>query len=321
MKKIILAVCFVFFIPSLLFADEVDKGLPADTSSRIKENARQVIQLGIEANTTIKVTRDMLANNFTEHQILAGLELLMKSKKQNLSEAPIINKLYEGIAKNVGAENILQAMDKVRSRYELANSYTQNLKTNEEQSRLVSTEMAECMAAGIDKSSMNKIMEILQLKSRNIGRDDAFELNEKTLKTARTMARSGVDSRDILDIMSSAFQRNYNAGEMEQLGNTFMSQAKGSASASDLAKAYSSAIKNGATAKNIERINIGTPPNSGLASGAQPPIGAPNPGAPVTAGSPAPLGSSPGGSPPGASPSGTPPAGSPSGIAPGAVNK
>lgn len=282
MKKLLLAVFFVFFIPSLLFADDVDKGLPSDTPSRIKESARLAIQSGIDTDAVIKMTQTMLAKSFSEQQIITSHELIIKAKKQNISEEPIINKLHEGVAKNVGAENILQAMEKVRSRYELANTYAQTMKTDTEQSRIITKQMAECMAAGMDKNSITRIMGILQQKTRNIGKSEAFDLNERALATARTMARSGVASNDIVDVMSSAFNRNYNAGEMEKLGNTFMTQAKGSASASELARAYSYAIKNGATPESIGSFNPG--PGGTFAAGGPPPPGGANPAPPGTPG-------------------------------------
>jgi hypothetical protein len=291
MKRILWAVFFVLVIPSLIFADEVDKGLPSDTSLRIKESTRQVIQTGIETDTVIKMTRSMISDHFSEQQIVTGLELLIKARKQNVSEEPIISKLHEGIAKNVGAENILQAMEKVRTRYELANTYTQNMRTDDDHARIMTKEMAECMAAGMDKSSMTKIMEMLQSKTRNTTKNEAIELNQKTLNMARTMARSGVDSKVIVDVMSSALQRNYNAGEIEKLGSAFMTQSKGMSSASDLARSYSTAIKNGATPDNIGRFSA-PPPGSGAAGGAPPP---PNGG--IAGGAP----------PPNGNPNGTPP--------------
>jgi len=312
MKRLLMAMCFVFFIPFLSFADDVDKGLPSGTSSRIKESARQVIQLGVEPNAVIKMTQNMISDSFTEQQIIAGHELLIKAKRQNIVEEPIINKLHEGIAKNVTAENILQAMEKVRARYELANTYTQNMKTDEQQTKAMANEMAECMAAGMDKNSMSKIMEMLQTKTRNTNKEESLRLNKKTLETARTMARSGADPKDIVDVVNNAFKRNYNAGQIEKLGNTFLTQARGSSSASELAKTYSNAIKNGATPDNIGSFNPQFPSPSGdftagappTQAGNAPPGGAgipPAGGAPPVAGSPAGnIGAPPGMPPPGA---------------------
>ncbi len=294
MKGLLWAVCFVCFIPFLSFADEVDKGLPSDTSSKIKESARQLIQLGVEPGTVIKMTKSMIADSFTEQQVISGHELLVKAKHQNIDEESIINKLHEGIAKNVAAENILQAMEKVRARYEVANTYIQGLKTDEEQSKAMARQMAECMAAGMDKSSMNKIVEMLQQKTKNASRDEASKLNEKTLETTRTMARSGVDSKDIVDVMNNALKRNYNSGQMEKLGNSFLAQARGSYSASEVARIYSAAIKNGATPDKLKNyLPSRIPSDSGFASGGAPPAGG---------------GIASGGAPPGAG-GGPPPAG------------
>jgi hypothetical protein len=322
MKRLLFAVCFVFLIPFLSFADEVDKGLPGDTPSLIKESVRQVIDLGVEPNAVIKMTQSMIADGFSERQIITGHELLIKAKKQNLAEEPIINKLHEGIAKNVGAEDILQAMEKVRARYELANTYAQNLKTDEEQARVMAKQMAECMAAGMDKGSMNKITEMLQQKTKNSSKDEALKLNEKTFETARTMARSGVDSKDIVDVMSSAFKRNYNAGEMEKLGNTFTAQSRGSSSASALARAYSDAIRNGAPPDKLVSYSPSMlPPEGGFTGGGSPP-----PSGGIARGAPPPAGGGtppPGGSGISAGTSGAQisPASAPPGGAPGGERK
>jgi len=279
----------------------VDKGLPSDTSSKIKESARQLIQLGVEPDTVIKMTKSMISDSFTEQQIISGHELLVKAKNQNIDEESIINKLHEGIAKNVEAGNILQAMEKVRARYELANTYTQGMKTDEEQSKAMARQMAECMAAGMDKSSMNQIIEVLQQKTKNASRDEASKLNEKTLETTRTMARSGVNSKAIVEVMNSALKRNYNSGQMEKLGNTFLAQARGSYSASEVAMVYSDAIKNGATPDKLKNyLPSRIPSDGGFAGG----------GAPLAGG-----GIASGGAPPG--PGGAPSAGG--GIASGSA--
>ena len=327
MKGLLWAGCFFCLIPLLSFADEVDKGLPTDTSSKIKESARQVIQLGVEPDTVIKMTKSMISDNFTEQQTISGHELLIKAKSQKIDEESIINKLHEGIAKKVSADSILQAMEKVRARYELANTYTQSMKTDEGQAKVMARQMAECMAAGMDKSSMNQITEMLQQKTKNASRDEASKLSEKTLETARTMARSGVDSKAIVDVMNNALKRNYNSGQMEKLGNTFMAQARGSYSASELARAYSDAIKNGATPDRLKNFNpLRIPSDSGFAGGGAPPAGGiAGGGAPPGAGGAPPAGGgiAAGGAPPGAG--GAPSAGGGIGAAsapsaPGGIN-
>jgi len=283
MKKLLLTMCFVLCLPFLSSADEMEKGFPANASIKIKESAKLVVQSGIEPGQVIKMTQSMISDNFTEQQIIEGYDLIIKARKQDTPTDPIINKLYEGIAKNANSERILQAMEEVRSRYEFSNAYTQNMKIDTDQSRTVAREVADCLTAKMDKGSMIKIKEVLQKKTQSAPKSQAFDLIMKTLNTTRIMARSGVASTDVVDVMNSAFKRNYNAKQMESLGNNFMTQAKGLTSAPDLAKAYSSAIKSGATPDNFAAFNQSMPPQGGMAGGSMP-GGGPGGGMPGTGG-------------------------------------
>jgi len=291
MKRLLLTLCFVFFIPFLSFADEVDKGLPADTSSKIKESARQVIQLGIAPGAVIKMTKSMIEDNFTEKQIIAGHEILIKAQKQHLdlAQEDIINKLHEGIAKNVSPEKILQVMETYRERHEFAASRVEDINAGEQQARLMAKQIVDCLTAGMDVSDVNKMMGVLQQKTKNAGRAEASGLSEKTLETARTMARAGVDSKDIVDVMNNALKRNYNAGDMVKLGDNFMAQARGSSSAPALARAYADAIENGAKPDQLGPFNTGMPSMGGFAGGGTPSAGGgPPTGGGMASGSPPP---------------------------------
>jgi hypothetical protein len=330
MKRLLLMVCFVLCIPILSSADEMEKGFPANASIKIKESAKLVVQSGIESGQVIKMTQSMISDNFTEQQIIEGYDLIIKARKQETPTDPIINKLYEGIAKNATSEKILQAMEDVRSRYEFSTAYAQNMKIDADQSRTVAREVADCLTAKMDKGSMIKIKEVLQNKTQSAPKSQAFDLIMKTLNTTRIMARSGVASTDVVEVMNSAFKRNYNSKQMESLGNNFMTQAKGLTSAPDLARAYSSAIKSGATPDNFAALNQFLPPQGGMAGGGMPGGGPgggmPGPGGGMSApGGPpnssvaatgAPASKSLAGSAPGGG-SGTPaPAGAPGGSAP-----
>src|SRR4030043_1479344 len=124
MKKLLYIIMIICFIPSFSFADEVDDGLPSDTPAQIKESARQVIRLGIENHGVVKMTKTMLENRYTEQQMLAAHEVLMKAKRQDLPTEPIMNKFSEAVAKSAQAAQAVQAMESIRSRYETASGFT-----------------------------------------------------------------------------------------------------------------------------------------------------------------------------------------------------
>ncbi|MBN2060479.1 MAG: hypothetical protein JW882_08690 [Deltaproteobacteria bacterium] len=259
MKKLLYIIMIIFFIPSFSFADEVDDGLPSDTPAQIKESARQVIRLGVENHGVIKMTKTMLENRYTEQQMLAAHEVLMKAKRQDLPAEPIMNKLHEGVAKGVQGGLVVQAMETVRTRYEAANGFAGKITRNKEQARTMTQEMAESMSAGMGNGDMESVTTMLRQRTRDMKTEEAQKFNRATLSAVKSMARSGADSSSVMEVIGNAFQNGYTARDMERLGTAFMKQAKGSSSASRLARSYANGIRNGATADNIENYGQGGP--------------------------------------------------------------
>jgi len=257
MKRILLLAIIMCFIPSFLFANEVDDGLPSDTPAQVKESARQVIRLGVENQGVIKMTQTMLENRYTEQQMLAAHEVLMKAKRQDLSTEPIMNKFNEAVAKRAQAAQAVQAMETVRLRYETASGFAGKMTQDREQARTMTEEMAECMNAGMGNGDMERITTMLQQKTRDMKTEETQTFNKGTLSAVRNMARSGADSGSVTEVVNNAFQKGYTARDMEKLGSAFMKQAKGSSSASELAKSYANGIRNGATADNIGNYGQG----------------------------------------------------------------
>jgi hypothetical protein len=266
MKRLLFIIMIICFIPAFIFADEVDDGLPPETPSQVKESARQAIRLGIENQGVIKMTRSMLENRYTEQQMLAAHEILMKAKRQDLPTEPIMNKFSEAVAKRARATQAVQAMETVMSRYETASDLAGNMSQDREQARMLTQEMAECMNAGMGGRDMKQITESIQQMTRNMKNEEAQAFNKATLGTIGEMARSGADSGSVTDVVNNAFQKGYTAKDMEKLGGTFMKQAKGSSSASELARSYARGIRNGATADNIGGYGAG---GSGMGTSGQ----------------------------------------------------
>lgn len=279
MRKIIFIIIIIFFIPLSLFADEADEALPEGTPAQIKESIREGVRVGIEDKVLVKTTITMLENDFSEQQILKAHEVLIEAKERDLPEEPLMNKVYEGVSKKIQAENIIRAMERVRSRYETANNYAQSLTLERNQVRTMTMDIAECMAAGMGQNDMARIMEMLNQRKGEINMVEGTELNKETLKTVKSMARTGAGSEDIMNVVDNSFQRGYSSGEMRQLGSAFMKQALTSSSPpSELAKSYSNAIKMGFTPDKIsnfglsegDRSSIGPGPTPGPALGPRP---------------------------------------------------
>jgi hypothetical protein len=264
MKKILFILMIMCFIPSFAFADEVDDGLPSDTPAQVKESARQVISLGIQNQGVINMTKTMLENKYTEKQMLAAHEVLMKAQKQNLDTEPIMNRFNESVAKKEKAANSIKAMEKVRSNYQAASGLAGKMTQDKEQVKAMTQEVAECMNAGITTKNMEQISTMLQTRTKDMKMEDAQALNKATLSTVKQMANAGAGSGSVSKVVKNAFEKGYTVRDMEKLGNTFMEQVKNASSAKALANSYANTIKNGATADNVGKYGQGV---SGRGSG------------------------------------------------------
>lgn len=251
MKKLLFILIIMCFIPAFGFADEVDDGLPSDTPAKVKESARQVIQLGVQNQGVIQMTKTMLENKYTEKQMLAAHEVLMKAQQQNLDTEPIMNKFNESVAEKEKAANAIKAMEKVRSNYETASGLAGKMTQDKEQVKAMTQEMAECMNDGITKKNMEQIATILQERTKAMNTDEGQAFNKGTLGTVKQMAKSGADSGSVTNVVKNAFEKGYTVRDMEKLGNSFMEQVKNASSVTALANSYANAIKNGAKADDV----------------------------------------------------------------------
>lgn len=251
-KKILISLVFVFFLPSVLVADVLDDELPGDTSVQVKEKARQVIRLGVENHGVVKMTQTMLQNRFTEQQMIRVYGIVGEAKKNGLSEEPLMNKLHEGVGKRVQSENIIMAMEKVKERYQSASKYANQMSRNREQSEILTGHIAECMSAGMSDDSIGKIGRMLgNLKTQNNREKSSLEI--QTLMTVKTMSRLGANSASVTDAVDTALRNGFDQNKMMRLEKAFVFQARAKHNPSNIAENFSRGINEGMSVDDMGR--------------------------------------------------------------------
>ena len=246
MKKISAIALAVFFCASMALADEVDEGLPNMASERLRANTRQMIRFGIDSEDAIKVTRNMLMNQFREDHALRAQRMIMNAKEEGLPAGPIMEKAYEGMAKGVRDEQILQAMEKVYNRYRDAHRLAKGLTTEEGDIHRMRNMIAQCLAAGLHDEDVGKIAFKLQQRARDdVTGAEASELATEAFKAARDMARLGANSMAVTDTVWQALDHRYGAKDMKTMRKSFATNIRYASSASNLANSYAGSISHG----------------------------------------------------------------------------
>lgn len=251
MKKLLLIIMIVCLMPAFSLADEIDDALPPDTPAKVKESARQAIQMGVENQGTIQMTQTMLQNQYNEKQMIQAHEVLMKAKQENLPQEPVMNKFNESVANKKKAKDTIKAMETVRSQYKTASDLAGKMTQDRGQAQVMIEDMARCMAAGMKSGDMKKIATSLQDRTKNMTQQDAQTYRTGTFSAVKQMAQTGASSGSTTKMVRNALKKQYSMQDMGKLQTTFKAQVKNSGEATALANSFANAIKNGATADNV----------------------------------------------------------------------
>ncbi len=115
MKKVITALFLLAFMASGARADSIDDALGTDTSPQVRESVREMVRAGIHQDDAIGITRAMVLNRYQERNVLQVHQSVREARRAGLPTEPLMNKLREGIAKQVRSEAVAKAVDQVRA--------------------------------------------------------------------------------------------------------------------------------------------------------------------------------------------------------------
>ena len=197
----------------------------------------------------------MESAGFRSEQVLQVEDMITTAEQHGLPADKIAGKVFEGIAKNVDPERIIQAMQRVVDRYEYGYHLAQKLTKNKKQSVALGNTMVGSMAAGLTRQDAEKIVENLRVRSENMNKNASSLLAQETIKTARDLCRQGVSSETAEDILGKAARKGFSAEDMTTFRNTFNQQGI-NANHESLAKNYGRAIDQGARAQDLEAHGI-----------------------------------------------------------------
>jgi hypothetical protein len=245
MKKICTIAFVILLSASMAFGDEVDEGLSNMATEQLRASAREMIRYGIDSEHAIKMTRNMLTHQFREEHILRAHEIIMNAKRKGLPVEPLMEKAYEGMAKRVQDRNIVQAIEKVGSRYASAYRHAKGLTQEKDKTRDIGNLIAQGLAAGLHDEGVGEIAHKLQERAKGITKADMGELAVETFRTARDMVRLGAPSMAVTDTVGRALEHGYSAKDMKTMRDSFIIRMRHPSSATDFANNHANSTTRG----------------------------------------------------------------------------
>ncbi|MCU0592913.1 MAG: hypothetical protein MUC57_15750 [Desulfobacterales bacterium] len=215
----------VFLLVSPVIADTVDQGL-AQLSAAVKDHAREMIQKGMAGEDAVQFIQALNANRFQEDQILKAQAIVLEAQGRGLPAKPIINKAFEGMAKQVPPERTLQAMGAVSSRYAFAFEQARAITQNAEPIGRLGNMLAESLAAGLTEQDASRIINQLQAQSPKLNQSQLDELAAACLAMARDMSRLGVASALSSQVISNALANGLSVASIAGMHQSVLAQSQ-----------------------------------------------------------------------------------------------
>jgi hypothetical protein len=266
MKKLLIIILGICLCSSLAFGDELDRRLSTISDEQIRVHTRAMINEGIPMDEAIKVTHLMIQNNYKDQNTLRAQKILIDTVEEGLPYKPVINKAYEGIAKNVQEDRVVEAMEKTRTRYSVAYRYARSITQNPVRVDQIGKTIAESLTAGINHKDAHQIMESLQNSTRQMTGNNTEAFAEEIFLSLRDMARRSVSSKIAADVVSNAMKQQYSVQEIKQMRHSFISRSM-NVDPVKLAIQYGYDIEHGVRANGLNNGPMGESSRSGKGSG------------------------------------------------------
>lgn len=250
MKTITIIIFSLFVTVSTVFADDAVQERKESKNNRQTTQIRDMVRAGVAAEDAEKMARMMKEHRVGNAHVKAASQVVVGTAQKGLPTEPVLNKAFEGLAKQAHGSAIVRAMEKTRSRYEFAYSKAGDISEGKRQTSRLGNTIAEGLAAGLKKEDVDRIMDRVRERIRDQKNKEIDQLTQETFTTARTMSRLGVASPETTEVVCQALQNNFSAEEMNVMQNRFVKQTK-STSASKTANQYGNSIAKGVKAGNL----------------------------------------------------------------------
>ena len=159
---------------------------------------------------------------FTEKQVLEVENTLNFARQKGLPEDVIADKLQEGIAKQIAPDRIIQAIERITSRYHHAHVLAGNLVKGQQNVTQLGNIVAAGMTAGLTIQDAEKIT--ADFKEKQPRGTDNYPLAKETMLMARDLCRRGITSATTVEVVEKALQNGLNANEMRTMRGTLNKQ-------------------------------------------------------------------------------------------------
>ncbi|MGC9062966.1 hypothetical protein [Calditerrivibrio sp.] len=207
MKKIYLIVCLVI-LSVASYAAVTEEDLMSTTPNQVREQLQQNIRMGMKNSELLNVYGMLMQSRYSNQEKNQILSQMREAFQKGATQEAIANKVGEGLAKNVSADQMVKALNNVGNRYSFAKLIAERITQEEKVKNRIMSNITEALTAGMHEKDVESLM------SRDRVRKDK-ELAAEVSEMAR------INSQDVAKTIGVGIEKGYSAKEMAEIRAMF----------------------------------------------------------------------------------------------------
>jgi cobalamin biosynthesis protein CobT len=185
-------------------------------------NNERLLGAGVASGELAQLDTAMRDSGFTQDDIVRVNARLNDAVSHGVPSGPLLDKINEGIAKGVAAEQIVRAMAMVAERYARAGQYVGALDVKQTAHDTVLPLLVATQTAGMAADDLDRIISRLgEVTGRDNSHTDEDRLIRATLIFTREMRRLGVPSALVADLASSLLAKGADSAYFTDMTGSF----------------------------------------------------------------------------------------------------
>lgn len=139
----------------------LEKSSYSDFQKRMVANStREAIEKGISEEDTLSIIKASIDNKVDPYNVKKFLDTAISAKDIGISEKPLINKVKEGLVKNVEAKAIIEVLNRKLENMETAQILLAGKKLSDEKREEIIDVLADSLANGVSSNALERVLAI-----------------------------------------------------------------------------------------------------------------------------------------------------------------
>lgn len=178
----------------------------------VTKSAQEAIEKGISSEDTLSIIKGSIDNKIDPYNVKKFLDTATSAKDAGISEKPLINKVKEGLAKNVEAKAIINVLNEKVENMMTAQILLAEEQLPDEKREEIIDVIADSLANGVSPNTLARVLEISSEQGK-----DWTEVEEVTKELANLSLKAtelGISGAQLETIFNQALD---NGNSMENI--------------------------------------------------------------------------------------------------------